>query len=630
MLSDWSQTLRTAEKHLSRGKVAAAIQEYCKLVAWDPTDLPALNTLGDLYVRAGRNEDAVRTFSTVADGYRHVGFTSKEAAVLKKMLRIDPTNLDAATQLARCFAQQGQRGDAVRQYVSIAEAHQRADQTQKSLEAYSRALEIDPANSSLLMTFGEKLLRDGLNQQAHQSFVAAAEALTRLGDYDHALAVYLKAREIDPDNVATLGAIASIYEAQGMADTAIPVLCESLDRNPSNAELHKLLGAAYLAAGRLDDAHRTFLGLMALDDSAYRDVLGVSKSILENGDPDRAAEYIDGLIDVVLSRREEQDAIDLLRKILERDPAHAGSLRRLAWIFRHLREDFNLIPTLKSLAKAAINRGDRAEAIEALQELCELEPYEKSYREDLAMLGLDTSAMPFSVLPASQGRFDLVTAEPHLFSNVSETTWMRSAAFSVKRDHPEDAIAEFRQILAADPDNLDARLELKDLYTNAGMMDMAANECLQIGRIRYANRGSAAPAYEFVKSNALLESFEMPQQSSSIDSSLFDFDFFTQDNRRRAERTSLRLPLVVISRDGGWREFTEAIDVSDLGMKLKLAHLVQPETTLCVAMQIAKCPTRYALLVNEEADAVVRHCRPSPSGVNLVGVEFWHDLAKTN
>ncbi|HSB09638.1 MAG TPA: tetratricopeptide repeat protein [Blastocatellia bacterium] len=621
MLSNWSQTQRTAEKHLSRGKLTAAIEEYHKLVTWDPTDLAALNTLGDLYARAGRDEDATRTFSTVARGYQHEGFTSKTIAVLKKILRIDPTNLDAAARLAECYAAQGQRGEAVRQYVVVAEAYEQAERGRKSLEAYQRAAEIDPANTSLLITLGERLLRDGLNQRAHRSFVAAADELTRLGEREHALAVYLKAREIYPDDLGTLKAIASICAARGEAANAVPLICESLERNPESAELQRLLGSTYLAAGRLDDAHRTFVDLMRLDDGAYRDVLAVSERILEIGDPDRAAEHIDGLIDVMLARREEQDAVDFLRKILARDPMHAGSLRRLAWIFRYLREDFNLIPTLRSLAESAIKRGDRAEAIEALNELCDLEPYEKSYREDLRMLGVDASTASYEVSPAPKGRFELVTAEARSSLLVPKSAMPGKAWTSVYDGQPDEAIAELRRILIDDPDNLDARVALKELYARLGMTDMAANECLQIGRINYSNRGPAA--YDFIDSNEFQESLKLSQRTaSSVIGSFAGFELFTRDNRRRADRSSLRLPLVVTSRDGGWCEFTETVDVSDFGMRLSLSHLVTPKTTLSLALEMAKWPNGFAQPANGRLGVVVRHSRRTPNGLNLVGVEL--------
>jgi tetratricopeptide (TPR) repeat protein len=150
MSFDCSKTLRSAERHLSRGRITGAIEEYRKLVNWDPTDLTTLNTLGDLYARVGLNEEAKLIFSRVAQGYRHQGSTPKAIALLKKLVRIDPTDIDSAAQLADYYLARGLRGEAGRQYAEVADAYRRAGREDKALDAYQRMAEIDPPNASPL------------------------------------------------------------------------------------------------------------------------------------------------------------------------------------------------------------------------------------------------------------------------------------------------------------------------------------------------------------------------------------------------------------------------------------------------------------------------------------------------
>ena len=76
-----SKVLRSAEKYVLQGKLPAAIDEYRKVVDADPADLTTINTLGDLYVRAGRIQDAITNFSRIADSYREGGFTLKAIAM---------------------------------------------------------------------------------------------------------------------------------------------------------------------------------------------------------------------------------------------------------------------------------------------------------------------------------------------------------------------------------------------------------------------------------------------------------------------------------------------------------------------------------------------------------------------
>ena len=355
-----SKTLRTAERHLSRGRITGAIEEYRKLVNWDPTDLATLNTLGDLYARVGLNEEAKRIFSRVAQGYRHQGSTPKAIALLKKLLRIDPTDLDSAAQLAGCYLAQGLRGDASRQYADVADAYRRAGREDKALDAYQRMAEIDPSNASSL------------------------------------------------------------------------------------------------SAGRLDDAERTFQEPIALDCSERHDLPVVEEKVLENRDLDRAVEQIDGFVDELIATRDEEEGLD-----------------------------FQFV-----------------------------------------------SAGAIEMTPFSHQNISSVSA----------------------------------------------------------------------GAIR-----GMTPSFS----------------QQSISSGTVGFELVTAENRRQIPRVPARLSLVVISDTGGWRELTETVDVSEVGLKLRLAHRVAPTTVLRVSIDFAKWPEPVARIPAMNAKrGIVRYCRIAPAGSSLVGVEL--------
>ena len=361
MSFDCSKTLRSAERHLSRGRITRAIEEYRKVANWDPTDLTTLNTLGDLYARVGLNEDAKRIFSRVAQGYRHQGSTAKAIALLKKLVRIDPTDIDSAAQLADYYLARGLRGEAGRQYADVADAYRRAGREDKALDAYKRMAEIDPPNASPL------------------------------------------------------------------------------------------------SAGCLDDAERTFQKLIAIDSGEHRNPQVVEEKSLENGDVDRAVEQIDGLVDALIANRDEQEALD------------------------------------------------------------------------------------FQFVAAAE----IVGMTPFSQQNISSV--------------------------------------------------------------------SAGAIHGMT-----------PFSEESISSGTNDFELVTAENRRRTPRVSTRVPLIVISDTGGWGELTETVDVSEVGLKLRLAHHVAPTTVLRVSIDIAKWPETVARIPAMNATrGIVRYCRQSPAGSNLVGVELW-------
>src|SRR5436190_430213 len=276
-----SKVLRSAEKYVLQGKLPAAIDEYRKVVDADPSDLTTINTLGDLYVRTGRIQDAIRNFSRIADSYREGGFTLKAIAMLKKISKLDPTNVETAMKLANLYSQQGLLVEARQQYLQVADAFARSGQAHKALEAYQKIADLDPSNTSVRMKLGEIYSREGMRDQAHDAFVMAGSELLRKNEFDQALTANLKAIAINPDSRHALTSIASIYTQQGQAERAINLLCEAFERSPGDVELLTILGRTYLSAGWMDDAERTFLSLVELDRARYHYLLEVGRKFLQ-------------------------------------------------------------------------------------------------------------------------------------------------------------------------------------------------------------------------------------------------------------------------------------------------------------------------------------------------------------
>jgi tetratricopeptide (TPR) repeat protein len=528
-----SKALRTAEKYVLQGKLPAAIDEYRKVVDADPSDLTTINTLGDLYVRAGKIQDAIRNFSRIADSYREGGFTLKAIAMLKKISKLDPTNVDTAMKLANLYSQQGLLVEARQQYLQVADAYARAGQTRKALEAYQKIADLDPSNTSVRMKLGEIYSRESMTEQAHESFIMAGVEFLRKGDTEQALNANLKAITINPDSRQALTAIATIYTQHGQIDRAINILCEAFERNPGDVELLTILGRTYLSAGMMDDAERTFLSLVELDRNRYHYLLEVGRRFLQIGDLDRAAEQIDGCLDVLIAKREEDKAIDFLRKVLDRDMNHVGSLKRLAQIFLRIREDHNLIATLNSLVEAAMRKGDDKEAIEALRELARLEPDEPMHLQRLYNLGVkDIVESDSPDVVRATGPLDFEAAA---FDDAFVIRQISEAEILAGHGQVLHAVEILTEILNHAPENVQVHLKLKDIYLRAGMMDKAAAECHDLARIHEA-RGESARASDYIAEarqiNPLIETYTAAHtDQSSLSWSGETSDPFALDSR---------------------------------------------------------------------------------------------------
>jgi len=92
---DRRAALDNAQRLVQQNKLSPAIEAYEQLTRQDPSDWASANTLGDLLVRAHRADQAIREYLRVAHYLTSTGFLARAGAIYKKVLRLDPTHVEA-------------------------------------------------------------------------------------------------------------------------------------------------------------------------------------------------------------------------------------------------------------------------------------------------------------------------------------------------------------------------------------------------------------------------------------------------------------------------------------------------------------------------------------------------------
>jgi tetratricopeptide (TPR) repeat protein len=224
---DKAKTLRAAEKFLEMGKIAAAIKEYCQIVAVDADDLTTLNMLGDLYTRVGNTSEAVTCFRRIADHYREQGFGLKAIAMYKKIDRLQPHDIDIATHLADLYASQDLIVEARAHYLSIVEAHHRAGAAQSALDILRKIADLDPQNTQIRTKLANGYLNLGLRKEGAAYFAEAGQILVARGAFEDALDAFGNALRVNPGDYATLKGLLAAHTGRGTADEAAELIEEA-------------------------------------------------------------------------------------------------------------------------------------------------------------------------------------------------------------------------------------------------------------------------------------------------------------------------------------------------------------------------------------------------------------------
>jgi tetratricopeptide (TPR) repeat protein len=401
MAFEKAKVLKAAEKFLSQGKINAAIKEYRQIVDNDADDLTTLNMLGDLYVRAGKKDEAVSCFDRIAQHYSTQEFNLKAIAMYKKIERIRTRDPIIALKLAELYATEGLVHDARAQYLVVADAYTRNGDHKRTLEILHKIADLDPNNTDVRLKLAEGYVKENMRREAAAAFVQAANRLHQINSHDKALDAYNKALQLFRDDREALRGMLDSHIARGTADEAAEVLERVVETNEDDNELVSMLARAYLEAEDPKGAEHATSLLMKQDGTNYPQFLPVTRLYLKQGEVDETIRILSTIIERMLAGREERELLEIVNQVLDRNPDHVAALKMLVRIHWWQRDMDALRSSLERLAEAA----EASELIEeeryALTQLVRLAPDEQRYLERLNLLGglQEETADDFSAPP---------------------------------------------------------------------------------------------------------------------------------------------------------------------------------------------------------------------------------------
>jgi len=387
MAFDKAKVLKAAEKFLSQGKINPAIKEYRQIVDNDPDDLTTLNMLGDLYVRAGKKEEAVSCFERIAEHFGAQEFHLKAIAMYKKIERLRPRDPNIAYKLAELYGTQGLVHDARAQYLVVADAYTRSGDNKRTLDVLHKIADLDPNNTEIRLKLADGYVKENMRREAAEAFVQAANRLHQTNAYDKALDAYSKALQLARDDRDALRGMLEAHIARGTADEAAEVLERAVEGKEDDQELVSMLARAYLEAEDPRGAEKATALLMSQESSNYTQYLPVTRLYLKVGEVDETIRILNTIVERMLAGREERELLQIVNQVLDHNPDHVAALRMLVRIHWWQRDMDALRASLERLAESAEASELVDEERYALTQLVRLAPDEQRYLDRLNQLG---------------------------------------------------------------------------------------------------------------------------------------------------------------------------------------------------------------------------------------------------
>ena len=260
MAIDRDKVLQAAQKFVEKKKYDKAALEYQKLVAEDPNDARTLLKIGDLQSKMEAYPDAIGTYERVGKFYASQGFALKAIAVYKQIRELIAKHAPQLEEryghitpkLAELYQQLGLTSDALAALDEVATRLQRQNKDQEAIDILRKVVELDPTNPLPHLRLAEALSRMKDNEAAVAEFGLAASQLVRLGRRDDALKVIERLLHHRPDP-AHARIAAELYLARNQQNDGMQALSKlqiCFQANPKDLDTLALLARAFAAIGQ--------------------------------------------------------------------------------------------------------------------------------------------------------------------------------------------------------------------------------------------------------------------------------------------------------------------------------------------------------------------------------------------
>jgi tetratricopeptide (TPR) repeat protein len=372
--SDRVKVIEQAEKYVRAGRVKEAIAEYEKLALTDPQDVGTLNIIGDLHIRLGHTDRAVRSFVKVAEEYERRGLFSQALAIYKKIHKLEPGNADYALKLGDLYGQQGFLADARNAYLAVAGRLVDGRKISEAIAIYEKTIKLDPADVDTRKALAVLYRENGYAEAALEQFNAVADVHAERGRFDEAVEILQQALAFRPDDVKSLVNLVEVHKKANRTDKAVEVLEKELASNPDNVQLLNILGNIYFESGDVQKAEEVFTRIVTGHPLNVNARIKLGRLQILKDKLDQAYELFEPLITNLVKKHRDEKAIGLLGLILESQKPHLPTLERLAQIYRSNKEVKKLEVVDRAIVDELRKQDAKDKMISVYAELLELRP----------------------------------------------------------------------------------------------------------------------------------------------------------------------------------------------------------------------------------------------------------------
>ncbi|MDX1764795.1 MAG: hypothetical protein R3231_10775, partial [bacterium] len=368
-----NKIIQKAQKLTRKGQIDKAIAEWESLLTKRADDANIHNTIGDLYLKDRKKEAAIEAYRNASRIYRQSGFSLKAIAVNKKILKIDPMDLDSLLCVAQLNQERGMINNAKECYLSIAQYHLKTGAHEKALEAYQNIVEMEPKNLKVKLGLGELYLKEQMIAEGVRIYSEVIGVLLERSKFDEsqALCEKLAARSVPADDLAFIQT--KVYLARGMLEEGERCLQGVKNRSDEDPEIALLLAEIEIRRGRGEAGMEIIrkLDRRAITEASH---LKIFRFLLQAGEVAQAVVSLDELFDAYAAKNRFEELLGFYQEIVDQDANQLRARQKVIDLLKKLKRETEMVSHLKEMGRIYVETGQEDAAKNLFEKLLEMNP----------------------------------------------------------------------------------------------------------------------------------------------------------------------------------------------------------------------------------------------------------------
>ena len=214
-MDEKSKIIDKAQKLLQKGYLDKAIAEYKKVVEKYPKDTTIRLRVGDLYVKVGKKDEAIKEYGEVAKIHTKGGFNLKAIAVYKQILKLDEGQLEIYFKLSDLYTNQSLIADAVASLSVLVSFYEKKGKADEAIDVLKKMITVDPQNVGVRLKLADYYKTKGFINDAFAEYVVAFNSLLKDGKIDKAEKLYEGLYADNRRNINIIEGLVEVYRIKG-------------------------------------------------------------------------------------------------------------------------------------------------------------------------------------------------------------------------------------------------------------------------------------------------------------------------------------------------------------------------------------------------------------------------------